>query len=205
MSYTGNETSGDTVGHGLGTAPSMIIFKNRDTVQDWIVYHASLGATKYLKLNATNAETTASNFFDDTAPTSSVFSVSTANSVNNTGEDLIAYCFAEKKGYSKFGSYTGNGNADGTFIYTGFKPAFLITKRTDSSSSGDWNIADSTRNPNNVIGQILYTNLSNAEVVVQFMIFILMVLKLEKVVLVQMLVVQHIYLHGICRATISRN
>jgi len=141
----------------------MIIIKNLTASRDWLVYHKQLGNTHGIYLDLTNASTSSSGFFNNTSPTSSVFSVGTDTDANDSSDDTIAYCFAEKKGYSKFGSYVGNGNADGTFTYTGFKPAFLITKRTDSSSSGDWNIVDSVRNPSNVVNKYLHTNLSQAE------------------------------------------
>jgi hypothetical protein len=128
VSYTGTGSAG-TIKHGLSSKPSMIIFKNLSAGRSWMVYHQSLGATKFLYLDATDSEGTDSGFFNDTEPTSSVFSVGTANNTNYNGEAIIAYCFAEKQGYSKFGSYTGNGNADGTFVYTGFKPAFMIIKQ----------------------------------------------------------------------------
>ena len=163
VSYTGTGSAA-TIGHGLGSTPAMIIYKKRSATGSWIVYHhknTSAPETDYLSLNSTNATQDAATAWNDTAPTSSVFSVGTAGSASSA--IYVAYCFAEKKGYSKFGSYIGNGNADGTFVYTGFKPAFLITKRTDSSTSGDWNIVDSVRNPSNVVGKYLHTNLSNAE------------------------------------------
>ena len=148
VSYSGNSTSGATVGHSLGTTPSTIIVKvlNEGTY-NWNVYTKSLGATKTLKLNLTNAEQTSSIRWNDTEPTSSVFSLGNAGEVNETGKNYIAYCFAEKKGYSKFGSYTGNGNADGTFVYTGFKPAFLIVKRYDSTNN--WYMYNNKVNPFN--------------------------------------------------------
>ena len=162
VKYTGTGSNA-TIGHGLGVAPSMIIIKNLTSGRDWLVYHKELGNTHGIYLDLTNASTSSSGFFNNTSPTSSVFSVGTDTDANDSSDDTIAYCFAEKKGYSKFGSYVGNGNADGTFTYTGFKPAFLITKRTDSSSSGDWNIVDSVRNPSNVVNKYLHTNLSQAE------------------------------------------
>jgi hypothetical protein len=128
VSYTGTGSAG-TIKHGLSSKPSMIIFKNLSAGRSWMVYHQSLGATKFLYLDATDAEGTDSGFFNDTEPTSSVFSVGTANNTNYNGEAIIAYCFAEKQGYSKFGSYTGNGSTDGTFVYTGFKPAFVMAKK----------------------------------------------------------------------------
>ena len=163
VSYTGNGSNA-TVGHGLGSTPAMIIYKKRSATGSWIVYHhknTSAPETDYITLNSTNATQDAATAWNDTAPTSSVFSVGTAGSASSA--TYIAYCFAEKKGYSKFGSYVGNGNSNGPFVYTGFKPAFLITKRTDSSTSGDWNIVDSVRNPSNVVGKYLYTNSNNAE------------------------------------------
>ena len=161
VTFTGTEANA-TVGHGLSSAPKMIIVKNRNIASQWYSYHSSLGATKTVKLNTTDAEATVSVVWNDTAPTSSVFSVGTGNEVNGSGNSMIAYCFAEKQGFSKFGSYTGNGNADGTFVYTGFKPAFVMYKQ--SSLAGEyWHIQDSTRNPNNGVDKDLYPNLSNAE------------------------------------------
>ena len=161
VSYTGNGTAGATIGHGLGTTPSMIITKTRSITQNWFVYHKSLGETKAIYLDLTNAPTTTSTAWNDTAPTSSVFSVGTEAGTNSSGATLIAYCFAEKKGYSKFGSYTGNGSADGTFVFCGFKPAFVMIKRTDSADS--WTIRDNKRDVDNVVTQILYPDLSSAE------------------------------------------
>ena len=147
-----------TVGHGLGVAPSMVIVKNRtSTANNWLTYHKSMGATKAMYLNGTNAEVTSSVFWNNTAPTSSVFTVST----NLYAADHVAYCFAEVKGFSKFGSYTGNGSTDGTFIYTGFKPAFVMTK--ESSGTSHWIIHDTKRSPNNEMRKELYPNLTNAE------------------------------------------
>ena len=150
VSYTGTGSNG-TIKHGLNTAPSMIIFKNRSSVKGWSVYHKSIGATKFLFLNETSAEQTYTPMFNNTEPTSSVFSVGTDLATNVSGNNYIAYCFAEKQGYSKFGSYTGNGSTDGPFVYTGFKPAFVITKRTDST--GSWGLNDNKRpnyNPENL-------------------------------------------------------
>jgi hypothetical protein len=161
VSYTGNATAGATIGHGLGSTPKMIIVKNRESVYDWRVYHQSLGSTKYLNLNTDGGFGTATSIWNDTNPTSSVFSIGDSPRVNESGIGFIAYCFAEKKGFSKFGSYTGNGNVDSPFIYLGFKPAFMIFKRTDSAV--DWTMYDNKRigyNPNNYK---LRPNLSNAE------------------------------------------
>ena len=162
VSYRGTGSAG-TIKHGLSSVPKVIICKNRDTAENWITYHEPLGAGKFLRLNQTNAETTSSNFWNDTTPTSSVFSVATGITVNNSGDDIIAYCFTEKKGYSKFGSYTGNGNADGTYVHLGFKPAFFICKRT-SDAGYDWLMYDNKRQVSfNVIDDFLKPNLSDAE------------------------------------------
>jgi len=159
--YTGNGYAGATVGHGLGAVPKMIIVKRLNSVDNWRVYHASLGATKYLDLNGTGATNTSSTRWNDTEPTSSVFTIGNNTSVNASASTYVAYCFAEKQGYSKFGSYLGNGNAEGTFVYTGFKPAFVICKQ--SSSSGDWELYDNKRNGFNNGNVRVYPNASDAE------------------------------------------
>jgi len=164
VKYTGNQTSGATVGHGLGAVPKMIIVKNLNDTENWVVYHASLGNTKRLSLNLTEEETTDSAVWNNTTPTSSVFSLGNSDKSNNVNIPYIAYCFAEKTGYSKFGSYVGNGNADGTFVYTGFKPAFVMVKR--SSGTDNWMITDNKRSSsggNNAIDRRILPNLSNAE------------------------------------------
>ena len=161
VSYTGSGSAA-TIGHGLSTSPSMILVKNRSTAYSWIVYHKSLGATKNLYLDLANAADTASIQFNDTEPTSSVFSVGTSLATNKSGDNLIAYCFAEKKGFSKFGSYTGNNNADGPFIYTGFKPAFILIK--NSTAAADWHIRDNKRDTYNASTHFLVPNSSAAEV-----------------------------------------
>ncbi len=148
VKWTGNGSTA-TIGHGLGVAPSVIIVKNYSASMNWISYWKALGANKYLEFNLGNAVGTGAEW-NSTSPTSSVFSVGNTGSGNQNGANLIAYCFAEKTGYSKFGSYVGNGNADGTFVYTGFKPAFLMVKRTDTADT--WIMYDNKRigyNPNN--------------------------------------------------------
>ena len=160
VSYTGTGSNA-TVGHGLGVTPSMYIVKNRSDNDSWGVYHKSLGATQFLRLQGTDASATSSVWWNDTEPTSSVFSVGTAVATNASGENLIAYCFAEKKGFSKSGSWTGNASADGTFIYTGFKPAMIFHKRTDST--GDWRIWDNKRSNFNLVNKILYPSASASE------------------------------------------
>ena len=114
-----------TVGHGLGSAPKMIIMKNTNTTNGWEVYHQSLGNTDYIQLNTTDISYSSATRWNNTSPTNNVFTVNTENGVNKSGSDLIAYCFAEKTGYSKFGKYTGNGSTDGAFVYTGFNLRFL--------------------------------------------------------------------------------
>ena len=162
VSYTGTGANA-TVGHGLGVAPKMIILKSRtDSLADWRVYHASVGNTGYLELNTTGATTTSSTTWQNTTPTSTVFSIGTSGTVNlNTG-NFIAYCFAEVKGFSKFGSYTGNGSTDGTFVYTGFRPAWVMIK--NSTTAGDsWQLWDNKRLGYNVDNNPLFPNTSGAE------------------------------------------
>ena len=160
VTYTGTGSNA-TVGHGLGVAPKMIIVKQRDEARDWPVYHKSLGATKWVYLDLTDAVTTATPMWNDTEPTSSVFSIGTYTEVNKSSGTYVAYCFAEKAGYSKFGSYTGNGNADGTFVYTGFKPAWVIIKKT--SGTGNWRLYDNKRLGYNGANYNLQPNDSGAE------------------------------------------
>jgi hypothetical protein len=160
VSYTGNGTAGATVGHGIDT-PKMIIVKNRSNTSNWTVGHDSLGWTKWIKLNSTDASLTNTVLWNDTAPTSSVFSLGTGSNVNTNTDNYIAYCFAEKKGFSKFGSYTGNGSADGPFIYTGFKPAMVIIKL--SSGADNWTIYDSKRDGFNGDTHALFPNTSDVQ------------------------------------------
>ena len=164
VSWTGNATAGATVGHGLGVAPDMFIVKVRSTSNNWAVYHKKIGETKALYLDGTTEETT-DGWLNNTAPTSSVFTLSGGNYGNTSGNTHIAYCFAEKKGYSKFGSYTGNGNADGTFIYTGFKPAFILIKNATSGST-NWQIYDNKRDGFNPQNDLFRANLNSAEAAV---------------------------------------
>jgi len=143
------------VGHGLGVAPNLIIIKARNAAENWLVGSDEIVWTKRIRLNLTDASANSSAFGQ--APTSSIFYCSPANASYN----YVAYCFAEKQGYSKFGSYTGNGNADGTFVYTGFKPAWIMTKRTDANNEA-WNIQDNKRSPFNVQDNFIQTD-SDAE------------------------------------------
>ena len=161
--WTGTGSAG-TIGHGLGAVPKMIICKNTNTNVNWIVYHNKLDATapqnKYVELNASTGVQDYP-MWNDTAPTSSVFSVGSDPATNKSGSPIIAYCFAEKKGYSKFGSYTGNANADGPFIYLGFKPALFIFKRFDATKN--WHLIDGTRDIDNPTQTIIYPDLNDAE------------------------------------------
>ena len=150
-----------TVGHGLGAVPKWILIKNLDGARSWGVHHVSNGAGKIIYLDLTNAVASSTGFDNGTLPTSSVFTVNTLNVANGNNLEYIAYCFAEIQGYSKFSSYLGNANADGPFVYTGFKPAFVIIKNT--ADSADWTMWDTTRYPNNPQNVQLYPNLSNAE------------------------------------------
>jgi len=160
--YTGTGSAA-TIGHGLGVAPKLIIVKKRVSGTDdaWIIWHTSLsGANYYLNFD-TGAQDTSVNYWNNTLPTSSVFSVGASNGTNESSKTFVAYCFAEIEGYSSFGGYTGNGNADGPFIYTGFKPAFLMYKVTSTTDS--WEMYDTQRQTFNPYGTQLKANLHNAE------------------------------------------
>jgi len=136
--YTGNGTAGATFGHGLGVVPSWVIVKSRDSAQQWAVYHhknTDAPETEILNLNLNNATVDNANRWNDTAPTSTLLTIKQSGEVNNSGEKYVAYFWNEVKGYSKFGSYKGNGNADGTFVYTGFKPAWVMVKKTSDAHS----------------------------------------------------------------------
>jgi hypothetical protein len=162
VSYTGNSTAGSTIGHNLGVAPKMIIVKDRDGADSWVVYHDKLPTTEYLILNSSSAALTDNEIiFYDTKPTSSVFTVGAHNTVNQSGHNYIAYCFAEKQGFSRMGSYVGNGSSDGVFCYTGMKPSFVMIKRTDIGDN--WLIKDIKRDPINQMEKRIFPNLSNAE------------------------------------------
>ena len=168
VSYTGSGTASDTVGHGLGVTPAMIIVKNRTEATSWCVAHKSLSTDKVLRLEGTNAEGDIGDGELDSPPNnSSTFGFNNGTTgtplkvVNESSDNYIAYCFAEKKGYSKFGSYTGNSNADGPFVYTGFKPAFVFAKV--SSDTNDWFMFDNKRSTFNAVDDSLFPNTSGAE------------------------------------------
>jgi hypothetical protein len=138
----------------------MIIVKSRSLVTGWYTYHVSLPNTQFLALNTTQAATNGGDVWNSTTPTSSVFSLGTNGNVNQTAT-FVAYCFAAIKGFSAFGSYTGNGSADGPFVYTGFRPRWLLIKRTDTADQ--WFVHDTSMNPSNLVNLQLKPNQSSAE------------------------------------------
>ena len=158
VSYVGTGATG-TVAHGLGVAPELIIIKNRDVGDSWAVYYGD--NTDYLVLDTTTATADDATRWNDTSPSATVFTVNTSHSVNADAENYIAYCWRSVDGYSKVGSYFGNGNVNGTFIYTGFKPMFVLTKNFDAAD--DWSIADTSRSPHNLAGESLRPNSNSAE------------------------------------------
>ena len=158
--YTGTGVNA-TVGHGLGVAPKLIIVKARSQAFNWNVYSASLSNQQFLRLNTTDSVQASALIWNATTPTSSVFSLGAAVGVNGSGDTHVAYCWSEIDGFSKFGSYTGNGAADGPFVYTGFRPKWILVK--DSSQATQWNLIDTSRDTYNVAVNRLLPNLSNAE------------------------------------------
>ena len=162
--WTGSGSNA-TIGHGLGAVPKIIIVKNLNATQPWWTYSEALGAGKQLRLSGTDAAGNDGGvIWNNTAPTSSVFSVGTNTGSNGSSNNIIAYCFAEKQGYSKFGSYKGNSSTDGTFVYTGFKPAFVVLKRTDGADS--WVMLDNKRNEFNPTNKRLLADTNGAETTV---------------------------------------
>jgi hypothetical protein len=169
VSYTGNNTSGQTVGHGLGTTPAMIIIKNRPAGSNaWVIWHKSLASTELLTFTTT-AKISDSNSWDGGSFTSTTFKVGNSSANYDTnfttgGGQHIAYCFAEIEGYSRFGSYTGNGSSDGPFVWCGFRPRWVMIKRSDASSTySNWYMCDSARNTYNVGLNFLNADTSKAE------------------------------------------
>jgi hypothetical protein len=161
VTYTGTGASA-TVGHGLGIAPKIIIYKSRSNAQNWLVNIGSITGTQgdYIYLNSTNGKANSANVLN---PTSSVFGLVTSPENNQSGITFVTYCWAEIAGFSKFGSYTGNGSTDGSFVFTGFRPKWLMIKR--SSDVGDWEIYDTSRSTYNVVNTALYANSFIADVV----------------------------------------
>jgi len=168
VTYTGTGSNG-TVPHGLGVKPDWYIIKNRDNANAndgrWMVWHKSLEASynyySFIFLHLTNSRSEGTTVVNAT-PNTTTFALGDDGMINNDGQKYVAYCFAEKQGYSKFGSYTGNGNADGTFVHTGFKPAWVMIKEY-AANTNDWNIYDSKRSAFNSMDDILEANLSDAE------------------------------------------
>jgi len=164
VNYTGTLSSAGnpTIGHGLGVAPEVIITKSLSNAENWGVQATSLPANYILQLNTSSAQINSASQGTLTAPTSSVFTVNYLGEWGNSGQNYIAYVFAPIKGFSKFGVYDGNGNADGSFIYTGFKPAWIMQKRTDAANN--WNIYDVKRNTFNIVDKYLYADDNSAEI-----------------------------------------
>jgi len=162
VTYTGTGSVA-TVGHGLGVKPDMMILKNRDSAVNWIVYHKDTNdsANYFLRLNTTDTTQYSGGRFNGTQPTSSVFTVGTSSQTNNNGDDIVAYCFAEKQGYSKIGKYAGNENANGPFVYLGFKPAFIMIKNATVISN--WRMFDNKRIGYNVANYKLLPNSASQE------------------------------------------
>ena len=163
--YTGSGTAGDKITHGLGVVPAFHITKKRSGTEDWLVYHhknTTAPETDHMLFNTTDATSDSDTRFNDTAPTSTLITYGTNGVCNGDDSTYVNYAFAEVQGYSKFGGYTGNGNADGTFVYTGFKPAFVITKRSETGSD-NWHILDHKRDIDNPAVQVLQNNEPDAE------------------------------------------
>ena len=161
VSFTGNATGGATIGHGLGSAPSLILTKNRDFAYNWHLWtHAFSSYNDTIQLNTTAAIDTGT-LLNNTAPTSSLITLGSSAVINASGENIIAYVFAEKKGFSKFGSYTGNNSNDGPFLYMGFKPAFVLIKATNTTQW--WTLLDNKRDTYNVATLGISPNSSNSE------------------------------------------
>lgn len=169
VTYTGaaSGSSSFTIGHGLGAVPNWIVIKNRSTVTNWQVYHSGLTSGSDgpehcgVRLNTTDAVNNSDTFWADTLPTSSVFTVRESDNVNKNGDSLVAYCFAEKQGFSSFGSFTGNGSADGPMVFCGLKPAWIMIKKTNNTSQ--WVIHDTTRQEFNMQTRFLQANQTAAE------------------------------------------
>ena len=161
VTYTGTGSAA-TVGHGLGSAPSVIIQKKTSASATWLVKHPAIGTNGYIRLDSTAASATDSAIWNNADPTSTVFSIGTDSTINASGATSVAYCFAEKTGFSKFGSYTGNASTDGPFVYCGFKPAWFLVKKS-SASGEDWGLYDNKRNTFNEVDEALFPSATTAE------------------------------------------
>jgi hypothetical protein len=162
VTYTGNATANATVGHGLGVAPKFFVVKTRSGTSEWLAYHISTGKDGFMQLQSTSAFTSSANYWGSTGPTSTTFQINGGGGVNSNGSTYVAYCWAEIAGFSAFGSYTGNGSTDGPFVYTGFRPKFILWK-SSTDGARNWSVFDSSRNTYNVTNSYLLPNLSNAE------------------------------------------
>ena len=163
VSFAGNDTA-RTISHSLSAVPNMMILKDRDAANDWFVYHSgntSAPETDYFKLNSTAATADLNTLWNDTSPTTSGFTIGTNGNINTTGNDYIAFLFANKQGFSKFGKYIGNSSTNGPFVYLGFRPAFIIGKVV--SDTNDWFMFDNKRNPSNPVDDSLYPNTAAVE------------------------------------------
>ena len=160
VSYTGNFTGSTTVGHGLSKKPELIFVKNREVARNWLVWNKDATSEKVLYLNLTSGENTSAAAFG--THTNEVFGVDASVETNENTKDMIAYCFHSVEGYSKVGSYTGNGSSDGTFIHTGFRPAWILFKRLSGGSNG-WFLMDTTRDTGNVMNTFLRPSSANDE------------------------------------------
>jgi hypothetical protein len=152
----------NTYGHGLNAVPELIICKNINLSDDWYTYNATLGNAAYIRLNSFAAQTTGVQMWGTTSPTSSVFTLRNGSLNSTTTQTILAYCFASINGYSKIGSYTGNGSADGVFVYLGFRPRFILAKSATTAAT-NWFICDTARSPQNVADEWLLPNGANAE------------------------------------------
>jgi len=161
IQYTGNSSSGALVPHGLGVTPTLIIVKNLTTVESWMIYTELLGATKYLVLDTTAAEATNTGRWNDTAPTSTLFSLGDSASTNENPYSYIAYCFANKQGYFHSGGYTGNVNYDGPTIFCGFRPAYVLIRRYDTTSN--WMIYNTKVSTFNLVDTYLIAQNADVE------------------------------------------
>jgi hypothetical protein len=161
VTWTGTGSNA-TVGHGLGVDPKVVISRKRNGTSDWAFWITGFTGTQFLEMNTTGAILTGATVWNSTTPTSTVFSVGSATQTNNSGGTYVAYLWSEIAGFSKFGSYTGNGSTDGPFVYLGFRPKFVLLKVT--SAANDWGMYDSTRNPSNLAGLVLRPNANSAEV-----------------------------------------
>ena len=162
ITYTGTSQTNPTVGHGLNQAPELVIVKNRDLARNWAVGSTAVGWTKYLELDTTDAEATNSGWWGNQDPTSTTVGLGTASQTAGNTYDYVMYAFHSVQGYSKFGSYVGNGSADGTFVYTGFKPAWVMTK--EIAAAGAWVMYDNKRSTTaNPQDKYFSANTSDAE------------------------------------------